>query len=93
MPAKSVTKFVKKFAQDLQNGGFGEPPCGGKTGREGSYEPIWGFRMCPRCPPVGQKSHFGTQGIKNHNLGRKIAQQITQNVPKLAPKSQNGAAT
>ena len=25
MPAKSVTKNVKKFAQDLQNGGFGDP--------------------------------------------------------------------
>ena len=37
MPAKSVTKNVKKFAQDLQNGGFGGPPWLLKTRREGSY--------------------------------------------------------
>ena len=30
MPAKSVTNNVKKLAQDLENCGFGGPPCGAK---------------------------------------------------------------
>ena len=53
MPAKSVTKIVKKFVQDLQNCGFGGPPWKLKTGRES----IWRHHFVKRWGLVAQKAH------------------------------------
>ena len=51
----------------------------------------------PWADKIAQEALEGAEGdpkgTKNHNLGRKFAPQIAKNVPKLVPKSQNGAAT
>ena len=51
----------------------------------------------PWAGKIAQETLEGTQGdpkgTQNHNFGKKFAPQIVKNVQKIAPQSQNGAAT
>ena len=59
-------------------------------GGDSPYFHLWADKIAQEALEGAQGDAKGT---KNHNLGKKLVPKIVKNVTKLAPKSQNGAAT